>query len=91
MINSILLFIGQCHQAGKLSSSLLVLAGVLAWPLPLVKAGGVASSEPRLVAQARAGAEVVPPEVKARRQQVQALYQQGKFNEAIPLQRQDLI
>ena len=90
MINSILLFIGQCHQAGKLSSALLVLAGVLVWPLPLVKAGGVASGEPGLVVQARGGAEVVPAEVRAWRQKVQSLYQQGKFSEAIPLQEQVL-
>ncbi|MFM9103391.1 MAG: tetratricopeptide repeat-containing protein, partial [Cyanobium sp.] len=56
-----------------------------------MKAGGVASGESGLVAQARGGPDVaVPAEVKAWRQQVQMLYQQGKFNEAIPLQQQDL-
>ncbi|MEY4808465.1 MAG: hypothetical protein RLZZ206_2854 [Cyanobacteriota bacterium] len=90
MINSFLLFIGQRHQARNLRSALLVLAGVLVWPLPLVKAGGVASGEPVLVAQARAGAEVVPAEVKAWIQQLQMLVQQRKFNEAIPLQEQIL-
>ena len=90
MTNSFLLCIGQRHQARKLSSALLVLAGVLVWPLPLVKAGGMASGEPRLVAQARAGAEAVPAEVKAWRQQVKLLVEQGKFNEAITLQEQVL-
>ena len=90
MINSFLLSIGQRHQARNLSSALLVLAGVLVWPLPLLKAGGVAFGEPRLVAQAKDGAEGVPTDVKALRQQVQMLYQQGQFNEAIPLQEQEL-
>jgi CHAT domain-containing protein/Tfp pilus assembly protein PilF len=90
MINSSLPFIGQRHQARNLSCALLVVAGLLVWPLPLLKAGGVASGGPRLVAQARAGAEVVPSEVEAWIRQVQMLYQQGKFNEAIRLQEQIL-
>ena len=90
MINSFLLSIGKRHKVRQLSSALLVLAGVLVYPLPLVKAGGVASGEPELVAQARGGAQEVPAQVTEWRQQVQALVQQGKFNEAIPLQQQDL-
>jgi len=90
MINSFLLLIIQRQRARKLRSALLVLAGVLVWPLPLVKAGGVASGEPRLVAEARAGAAAVPGEVKAWRQQMEMLYRQGRFKEMIPLQQQDL-
>ena len=91
MINSFLLSIGQRHRARTLGSALLVVLGVLVCPLPLVKAGGVASGEPGLVAQARGGPDVaVPAEVKAWRQQVQVLVQQGKFSEAIPLQQQVL-
>jgi CHAT domain-containing protein len=56
----------------------------------MVKAGGLVPGEPGLVAQARRGAVEVPAEVKAWRQQVKMLDQEGKFNEAIPLQEKVL-
>jgi CHAT domain-containing protein/tetratricopeptide (TPR) repeat protein len=90
MINSYLLFIGQRHQARTLSSTLLVLAGVLVWPLPLVKAGGVALGEPKLVTQARAVADVVPAEEKGWSKKVNILKQESRFKEAIPLQQKVL-
>ncbi|MFM8277066.1 MAG: CHAT domain-containing tetratricopeptide repeat protein, partial [Cyanobium sp.] len=71
-------------------SALLVVSGLLVWFVPPVKAGGLAPGKPRLVAQARDVAVEVPAEVKAWREQVQLLYQQGKFAEAIPLQAHDL-
>ena len=80
---------GLRHRVRRLGSALLVVAGVLVWSVPLVKAGGE-PGEPRMVAQARDGAAEVPAEVMAWRQQVVSLYQEGKFQEAIPFQQQVL-
>jgi tetratricopeptide (TPR) repeat protein len=89
MISFFLFSMGRRHQLGRLSLALLVLAGVQVGSQQPLQAGE-ATSEPPLVAQATQGAVAVPPEVKAWRQQVQLLYQQEKFAEAIPLQAQDL-
>ena len=81
---------GSRLPAIRLSSALLVVAGLLVWPVEVVKAGGVMQSEAGLVAQARGGVAEVPAEVRAWREQVRELVRQGKFREAIPLQEQEL-
>jgi len=90
MINDAVFSMGSRIQTRRLGSALLVVSGLLLWPVPLKAAGGVAQGEQGLVAQARDGAVEVPAEVKAWRQQVGTLYQQGKFQEAISLQEQEL-
>jgi len=76
---------GSRHPLRRLGPALLVVSGLLVWPVPVVKAGGE-PGELRLVAQARDGAA----EVMAWREQAKALVQQGKFQEAIPLQEKEL-
>jgi CHAT domain-containing protein/Tfp pilus assembly protein PilF len=90
MINAAVFPMGSRIQTRRLGSALLVISGLLLWSVPPVKAGGVVPGEPGLVAQARRGAVEVPAEVKAWRQQVKMLDQEGKFNEAIPLQEKVL-
>jgi hypothetical protein len=90
MINFLLLPMGRRHQLGRLSPALLLLAGVLVAPQQPLQAGGMASSERPLVAQASPGAVAVQLDMIMRRLQVRLLMQQGKFAEAIPLQQQDL-
>jgi CHAT domain-containing protein/tetratricopeptide (TPR) repeat protein len=90
MINVAVFPMGTRIQTRRLGSALLVVSGLLLWPVPLKADWGLAPGEPRLVAQARDGAVEVPAEVMEWRQQVGALYQQGKFQEAIPLQEQEL-
>ena len=64
MINSALFCMGSRLRARRFGSALLVASGLLVWPVPMVKAGGMATAEAGLVAQAREGAWEVPAEVK---------------------------
>ena len=96
MINAAVFPMGSRIQTKRLGSALLVVSGLLLWPVPPVKAGGVVPGKPGLVAQARSSAVEVPAKVKAWLQEVMAfgpllqqLYVQGKFAEAIPLHEQD--
>ena len=90
MTNSVLFSIGSRHPLRRLGSALLVVSGLLLWLVPQVKAGGMATADAGLVAQAREGAGEVPAEMRAWREQVMTLYQQGRFQAAIPLQEQEL-
>ena len=88
MINFVLLPLGRRYQIGRLSPALLLLPGVLVGQQQPLQAGGMASSEPPLVAQASPGAVAVQLDMIMRRLQIRLLMQQGKFVEAIPLQQQ---
>ena len=90
MINAAVFPMGSRIETRRLGSGLLVISVLLLCPVPLVKAGDLVPGEPTLVAQASNGAAEVPAEVMAWRQQVETLYKQGKFQEAISLQEQEL-
>ena len=60
-------------------------------PLPAVQAGPLEAETPRLLAQAsQGGSPQVPAQVLQWRQQIETLFQQRRYAEAIPLQLQEL-
>ena len=82
---------GQRRQVRGLSSALLIVSGLLGWPMPPAKAGGVVPGDPGLVAQASRGSdEPVPAEVEQWQKQVDSLVQQGRHQEAITLREKEL-